>query len=447
MGEETAVAQPGLGAEAVELLGELIRLDTVNPPGNEHRAQELLSAKLADAGFEVELLTAEPGRPNLVATLAGEADGRTLALLGHVDTVPADADEWSFDPWAGDVVDGMVRGRGSLDMKGQVAAEAAAAISLARNGWRPPRGTLKLILTADEEAGAAAGAAWLCREHPDKVYADLVVNEGGGGAIEIGGKRFYTLCVGEKGVHRFNVRAHGVAGHASTPGVGENALLKLAPAIERFREQPPMHVTEAGLEFLSIVRGERLAADEAAVETAVERLRALSPQLAALVVEPMLRVTMTPTRARASEKDNVIPSVAEALIDCRTPPGVGADEVRKLATELLGPLADSVEIEFVEQVVGNSSPFDTPLAAAIAEWLAEADPDAALVPTVMAGFSDSHWFRKAFEATTVYGFCPAREQGMLESWPLVHAADERAAVADVELAASFFADLPQRVLR
>src|SRR5690606_14224529 len=118
----------------------------------------------------------------------------------------------------------------------QVAAEAAAAISLARNGWRPPRGTLKLILTADEEAGAAAGAAWLCREHPDKVYADLVVNEGGGGAIEIGGKRFYTLCVGEKGVHQFNVRAHGVAGHASTPGVGENALLKLAPAIERFRE-------------------------------------------------------------------------------------------------------------------------------------------------------------------------------------------------------------------
>ncbi len=446
MGEETAVAVPGLGAEAVELLGELIRIDTVNPPGNEAAAQEMLAARLSEVGFECELLEAEPGRPNLVATLAGEADGETLCLLGHVDTVPANASEWTFDPWVGDVADGMVRGRGALDMKGQVAAEVAAAISLARGGWRPARGELKLVLTADEEAGAAAGAAWLCEEHPEKVRADLVVNEGGGPAFEVGGKRFYTLCVGEKGVCRFNLRARGVAGHASVPGLGENALLKLAPAIDRLRDQPALEPTEAGVEFLSLVLGDEIDADPAALETAVERLRTVGPMLASVLAEPMLRVTMAPTMARASKKDNVIPSVAEVLVDCRTPPGSGPDEARARAVELLGPLADSVEIEFVEQVVGNSSPFDTPLARTIIGWVADTDPEATVVPIVMPGFSDSHWFRKAFGAATVYGFCPARELDLLASWPLIHGADERAAVADVELAASFYADLPQRVL-
>jgi acetylornithine deacetylase/succinyl-diaminopimelate desuccinylase-like protein len=447
MGEETAVAVPELGAEAVELLGELIRIDTVNPPGNEAEAQELLAARLSDAGFECELLAAEAGRPNLVASLTGESDGQTLCLLGHVDTVPADPSEWTFNPWAGDVADGMVRGRGALDMKGQVASEVAAAVSLARSGWRPPRGELKLVLTADEEAGADVGAAWLCDQHPEKVRADLVVNEGGGPVFEVGGKRFYTLCVGEKGVCRFNLVARGVAGHASVPGVGENALLKLAPAIDRLRDQPPLEPTEAGVEFLSLVLGDELTADAVGLETAVERLRTVAPLLAVVLAEPMLRVTMAPTKARASVKDNVIPSLAEVLVDCRTPPGLGPGDARARALDVLGPLAESVEIDFIEDVVGNSSPFATPLARTIAAWVAETDPEATLVPIVMPGFSDSHWFRKAFDSATVYGFCPARELDLLASWPLIHGADERAAVADIELAAGFYADLPQRILQ
>jgi acetylornithine deacetylase/succinyl-diaminopimelate desuccinylase-like protein len=447
MGEETATTLPALGAEAVELLGELIGLDTVNPPGNEEAAQELLAARLSDAGYECELLAAEPGRPNLVATLRGDAEGETLCMLGHVDTVPAERTEWSFDPWAGDVVDGMVRGRGAQDMKGQVAAEVAAATRLARDGWRPERGVLKLVLTADEEAGAAAGAQWLCSEHPEKVYADLVVNEGGGAAFEVAGRRFYPLCVGEKGVCRFWLRSHGTAGHASVPSLGENALLKLAPALGRLTEQPPLEPTEQGVEFLSAVLGDEVGADQASLETAVERLRGLSPLLAAFLAEPMLRVTMVPTKARASEKDNVVPSLAEVLVDCRVPPGSGPDQARQRALELLGPFAGEVEVEFAERVVGNSSPFEGPLRDAIAAWLAEADPDATLVPIVMPGFSDSHWFRKAFDSAVVYGFCPQRTLGLFEAAPLVHSADERAAVSDVELAASFFADLPQRILR
>src|SRR5687767_12906144 len=258
MVEPTAVAESALGTRAVELLSELIRRDTVNPPGNEDRVQEPLAQKLRDAGFDVALLAAEPGRPNLIADLPGDAAGPTLCLLGHVDTVPADPEEWTFSPWSGDVVDGEVHGRGAQDMKGQVAAEVAAALELAGSGWRPAAGTLKLVITADEEMGAAAGAEWLCAEHPEAVRSDLVVNEGGGMSLEGGGQRFYPLCVGEKGVNRFLLRAPGVARHASVPALGDNALLKLGPALVGLRDQPPLEPTSEGVAFLEGVLGEEL---------------------------------------------------------------------------------------------------------------------------------------------------------------------------------------------
>lgn len=449
MSEETAVAGSALGSRAVELLSELIRFNTVNPPGNERPAQEMLAERLSDAGFECTMLAAEPERPNLVATLSGEGPGETLTLLGHVDTVPAEPSEWSFDPWSGDVVDGEVLGRGAQDMKGQVAAEIAAAIELAAGGWRPARGELKVVTTADEEKGGGLGAAWLCSEHPEAVRSDLVVNEGGGSMFEVGDRRFYTLCVGEKGINRFLLRARGTAGHGSIPGLGDNALLKLAPVLARLREQPPLEATPEGVRFLEIVLGEELdGADASALENAVERLRSLSPQLTMLLAEPMLRVTLVPTKVRASEKANVIPSRAETLVDCRVPPGGGPDEVRAVLGDVLGPLADEAEVDFTgqEQVVGNRSPAESPLADAITAWLAEVDPGAILVPSVMPGFSDSHPFRQAFESATVYGFCPQRRYGLVEAWPLIHSADERASTEDLELAASFYADLCRRVL-
>ena len=447
MGEQAVTAVAGLGTSAVELLADLLRFNTSNPPGNERSAQEYLAERLTAAGFECELVAADPERPNLVARLTGSAPGPVLGLLGHVDTVPADPSEWSFDPWSGEVVDGEIRGRGAQDMKGQVAAEAAAAIALASEGWRPVRGELKLVFTADEEQGTDLGAAWLCSEHPDKAYADLVINEGGGSSFVVGGRRFYTLGIGEKGIARFKLQARGVAGHASLPGIGDNALLKLAPALARLTEQPPQVPSAAGLIFLEAVLGHSVEPDPSGLETAIEELRSLAPEIAAHVAEPMLRVTMVPTQARASENDNVIPSLAEALVDCRTPPGMTQDDVRPLIADVLGPFADRVEVEFVAgNTVGTSSPPDTDLAAIVRRWLSRADPEATLVPIVMSGFSDSHWFRQAFGSATVYGFNPQREIGELEATPLVHGADERAAVADIELAASFFADVARRTL-
>ena len=443
--EGQGAAATAEGSEAVDLLQRLLRINTVNPPGNEEPAQELLAQALSEAGFTCEFLAAEPGRPNLVARLRGEGPGPTLCLLGHVDTVPAEPSEWSFDPWAGDIVDGEIRGRGAQDMKDQVAAEVAAAATLGRDGWRPPAGELLVVATADEEMGATAGAQWLCEEHPDKVRCDYVLNEGGGVAFEVEGRRFYTLCVGEKGVFRFLVRTLGRAGHASVPALGDNALLKLAPLIERLRSQPPVDGTPEAIEFIYAVGGEEVAADPDGLDEAVAHLRERAPEVVAYLLDPMLRVTLVPTQARASEKENVIPSSAETLVDCRVPPGMQEAEVRARAEAILGQ-GDGYSIDFVEHVVGNRSPSRSPLRDLIERWLADNDPGAELAPIVMAGFSDSHWFRRAFDAATVYGFCPQRELSLLDAAPLVHSADERAAVSDVEFAARFYRDTIQRVL-
>jgi acetylornithine deacetylase/succinyl-diaminopimelate desuccinylase-like protein len=434
-----AVAPEGLGGDAVELLQRLIRFDTVNPPGNEAEAQDFLRGLLSESGWECELLSAREGRPNLVARLSGEAEGPVLAMICHVDTVPAEPSEWTHDPWSGDLDDGYVWGRGALDMKDQVAAEVAAGVRLGRDGWRPQRGDLLIVVTADEEMGAHAGAKWLCEEQPEKVRCDYVVNEGAGLAIEFEDRRFYTLAVGEKGVFRFNLRTHGVAGHGSLPAVGDNALLKLAPLIDRLRNQPTHDLTADSSLFLERLLGE-VPAD---LDAALERISSGDPLLAALLAEPMLGITLTPTMAHGSGKENVIPSRAEALVDCRVPPGLGEDLVRERVAEVLGEA--EYELEFPDNVIGNSSPFEGPLAEAIEAWVAEAEPGATVLPGVMPGFSDSHWFRKAFGAS-VFGFCPQSTMSFAEAEPLIHGADERIAVADVELMARFFWDLPQRML-
>ena len=200
-------------SDPVALLQRLIRFDTVNPPGNERPAQEFLAGVLTAAGFACELLGRTNERPNLVARLDGADAGPTLCLLSHVDTVLATASEWAHDPWSGDLVDGSVWGRGALDMKGQTAAEVAAACSLARSGWRPPRGTLLVVVVADEETGGSEGAQWLTATHPEKVRCDYLVNEGGGGILEYGERRLYCLGCGEKGIFRFALHTAGVAAH------------------------------------------------------------------------------------------------------------------------------------------------------------------------------------------------------------------------------------------
>lgn len=429
-----------LQQDSTALLQRLIRFNTVNPPGAERPAQEGMAAELRDAGFEVDLLGAEPERPNLVARLRGKADGPTLCLLSHVDTVLATAGDWTHDPWSGDLADGCVWGRGALDMKSQTAAEVTAALSLARAGWRPARGDLLVVVLVDEEVGGELGAMWICDTHPDKVRCDYVVNEGAGAVFTYDGVRYYGVCVAEKGVYRFRLTTDGVAGHASIPKIGDNALLKMAPLLARMADRQPSFDLTDGPRALLEGLGVEPDDDPAA---ALERLRERDADLA-LLVEPLLGVTLAPTRISASEKINVIPASAELRVDCRIPPGLGEEHALVRIREVLGD--DGYRLEFTERVPGNQSPVSSPLMEAIERWVAEHDPGARVVPTILSGFTDSRTFRDAFPDCIAYGFFPHRHMSLHETWPLIHAADERIDVRDLGFAATFFRDLCKELL-
>jgi len=428
-----------LGQETTELLSRLVRFRTVNPPGEERPLQEHLAGLLRDAGFEVELIGRTDARPNLVARLRGGADGPVLCLLSHVDTVLAEPADWRRDPWSGEVVDGELWGRGAQDMKSQTAAEVVAAISLAREGWRPARGELMIVATVDEEVGGGEGAVWLCENHPDKVRCDYVINEGAGTMIPFDGRPVYGVCVAEKGVFRFTVTTRGAAGHASMPGVGDNALLKMAPLLQRLAERRPgLDVTDAPRSmFAALELGD---GDPAA---ALQALRERDPVLAGFV-EPMVSVTMAPTIISASEKINVLPAAAHLQVDCRLPPGHGEETGRRRVREVLGD--DGYEIEVKEVVVGNGSPLDTPLMDAIRGWVARQDPEARIVPTMLPAFTDSRTFRNAFPDVVAYGFFPQRQKTLYESWPLMHGKDERIGVADLGFAADCYRDVVKELL-
>jgi acetylornithine deacetylase/succinyl-diaminopimelate desuccinylase-like protein len=430
-----------LQEETTSVLQRLVRFNTVNPPGNERPAIEYLAVYLEEAGFDVELLACDEQRPNLVATLAGQGDGPVLCYLGHVDTVLAAPDEWRHDPWSGEIADGMLWGRGALDMKSQVAAEAVAGATLAQQGWRPQRGALKLVFVSDEETGGEVGAKWLTEQHPDKVRCDMLINEGGGDVFEFEGRRHYGVCCGEKGIFRFKLTARGAAGHASLPRTGDNALLKLGPVLERLAAaQPSFDLTEGPAALLAA-----LGEDPDDPQHAIERIGASAPAML-IFFEPMLGVTFTPTMAHASDKVNVIPSRAYLKVDCRVPPGFGEDLARRRIAEVLGEHADQMEIEFTETVTGNSSTVDSKLMSAIGDWIGAQDGNAKTVPVILPGFSDSRWFREAFPDCVAYGFFPHRHMTLLETGPLVHNADERIDVRDLGFAARFYADLAQRLL-
>jgi acetylornithine deacetylase/succinyl-diaminopimelate desuccinylase-like protein len=422
-------ATVSLRDEVAGLLAELIRLDTVNPPGNETRAAEHLRGYLEENGVACELYAKVPERANLVATISGSGDGPRLALLSHTDTVLADPSEWQVDPWSGELRDGEIWGRGALDMKGQVAASAVALASLAREGFQPA-GDLIFIAAADEEVGIDFGLAWLCEEHPEAVRAEYSLNEGAGDRIEIGGRPFYLASTAEKMSSPFVLRVHGRSGHASMPGIADNALVKAASLIERLGEfvpEPRLEPEVAAL-FEAVVG----SPPEDAAQV-LEVARAVDP-IAVELIEPLVGMTVSPTMASASQKRNVIPALCEVTVDCRLLPGQTQAEAEKVIRGVLGD--GDYELQWIEGQGGTRSPMEGPLWDAIASWISSTEPEAAVVPICLAGFTDSHWMRKAF-GTIAYGFFPLRFMDPQVATRLVHSADERARVDDLELGVEF----------
>jgi acetylornithine deacetylase/succinyl-diaminopimelate desuccinylase-like protein len=411
------------------LLQELIRLDTVNPPGNETQAAELLRDYLAESGVESELFAKVPERANLVARLPGSGAGPSLLLLSHTDTVVADAAEWQVDPWSGELRDGEIWGRGALDMKGQVAASAVAIASLARERFRPA-GDLVFAACADEEVGQGFGLPWLCEQHPDAVRTDYALNEGAGERMELFGRPFYLCSSAEKMSSPFRLRVHGRAGHASVPGIADNALVKAAPLIERLAAyRPELQLGPETDAMIQAVAGRPLEAAEA-LELARE-----ADEAAAELLEPLLSLTLSPTMISASERRNVIPHVCEVVVDCRLLPGQTQAEVEPVLREVLGD--GDYDFEWIEGRGGTRSPLGGPLWDAVESFVAQIEPQASVLPVPVAGFTDSHWLRDAF-GTVAYGFFPTKAMDPQIAARLIHSADERIAVDDLELAVQCF---------
>ncbi len=411
--------------EVVGLLQELLRANTVNPPGNETRAAEILERYLAANGIAFERVARAPERANVIARLPG-GHGPTMLLLSHTDTVLADPAEWRHDPWSGELVDGEVWGRGALDMKGQVAASAVAFASLAREGFRPA-GDVILALTADEEAGDGFGLEWLCEEHPDLVRCDFAVNEGGGERLVLGGSTFYIVGTAEKATAPFALRVRGRAGHASIPGLADNALVRAAALIEAVAAyQPPRELIPEVRTFFESVTGTIPPVDQAA-----ELARRTVPEIAPLL-EPLLSATFSPTMIEASGKRNVIPGLVEVQVDCRLLPEQQPADVEPLLRAAL-PTGDW-ELEWLQPPTGGTrSAAEGPLWDAIARFVAAAEPGARPLPVCNTGFTDSHWLRAAF-GTVAYGFFPLRAMEAEVAAQLIHGADERIPVDDLVFA-------------
>jgi acetylornithine deacetylase/succinyl-diaminopimelate desuccinylase-like protein len=424
--------------EAVGLLQDLIRADTVNPPGNESRAAEILRAYLEASGVSCELYARVPDRANLVARIPGKAGGPRLLLLSHTDTVLADPREWSVDPWSGELRDGHIWGRGALDMKGQVAASAVAIASLAREGFEPA-GDLIFAATADEELGEGdeLGLPWLCAAHPDAVRCEYAVNEGAGDRIEAEGRVFYLCASAEKMSSPFVLQVRGRSGHGSTPAVADNALVKAARLVERlgeFSAEPELGPeTEA---FLAAVCGSVPPPGEALAVA-----RDVDPVVAEMI-EPLLAMTVAPTMIEASRKRNVIPGLCTVTVDCRLLPGQTQAEAEAQLRRWLGD--GDYELVWREGQGGTRSSLASPLWDAIADFVSAEEPGATAVPMCVPGFTDSHWLRAAF-GTIAYGFFPLRAMSPDVAGRLIHSADERIAVDDLELGVRFLRHVARAV--
>jgi acetylornithine deacetylase/succinyl-diaminopimelate desuccinylase-like protein len=410
--------------EVSELTRELIRIDTSNPPGRESEAAGFLAGWLAEAGVESELAGPDPDRLNLVARIPGAGEGPSLMLMAHTDVVPAPDADWTVPPFAGELRDGRVIGRGAADMKGELASRVVAFAELARSG-EPPPGDVILVAEADEERNTAdVGMSWIARERDD-LRCDYAINEGGGTLLELAdGSRVVTISIGEKQVASLRLRFHGRAGHASVPAGADNVLRRAAGAVQRLLD----HDGEARLMPALAAALDGIGAPASDPDAAVAWATSQHPVLAGMV-PAMTRMTVTPTGLQTHEPANVIPPFADVICDCRALPGQTLDDVRAHIDAALDGIA--YELELLEPLEGGTeSPTDTPLYEICEQYVAERLPGALLLPVVTPGFTDSHWVRRA-HGTAAYGFAPVFSTPLDVYFDGMHGADEAIDVADL----------------
>ena len=418
-------------ADVVELCRDLIRIDTTNfgdqPGPGERKAAELVATLLDEVGIESELWEAEPGRSNVVARWGGD-QGEPLLLHGHLDVVPANADDWRVHPFSGEIEDGMVWGRGAVDMKDFDAMLLSTVRARARAGAVPAR-PLVLCFTADEEAGGSKGAGPLVDRRPDLLEGCReAVGEVGGFSTTVRGRRLYLIEAAEKGMAWIRMTAKGNAGHGSMVHP-DNAVTSLAAAVARIGQHEwPVRLTPTMQVLLAAVA--ELAGTEAGPDNAEELIEEFGS--ATRMLGAVIRNTVNPTMLEAGYKVNVVPGDATAHLDGRFLPGY-EDEFLETLAELAGP---DVQIEHLTKMDGLETPYDGRLAEAMTGSILEEDPDAVVAPYLMSGGTDAkHWERLGIRS---FGFTPLRLPADLDFTALFHGVDERVPVDALEFGARVF---------
>ena len=415
-------AVPTAADEVAGLCSELIRFDTSNfgPDGSkgEREATEYVAARLDEVGISSTVLESEPRRTSLVAEWAPVGCDSSLPPLlihGHTDVVPAVASDWQVDPFAGEVVDGYVWGRGAVDMKDFDAIILAVVRERMRTG-RPPRRPVRLVFTADEEAGGPKGSAWLTEHHPD-LLADCTeaIGEVGGFSLTVNNRRLYLVQTAEKGIAWLKLIADGTAGHGSMRN-DDNAITQLAQAVSRVGSYSwPARIRPAQQQFLDAVEdalGVRVTADDA--EQTLARLGTIARMVGATMSN-----TANPSMLAGGYKVNVIPGQASAGIDGRFIPGF-EQEFYDTITELIG---EHVRYEVVNGDVAVETSFDGDLVGAMTASLQAADPGSLAVPFMMSAGTDAKAWSKL--GIRCFGFAPLRLPPELDFVALFHGVDER----------------------
>ena len=414
------------GAEGLEHLKALVRLDTSNPPGNESRAAAYLAETLRAAGLEPRILESEPGRGSLLVRYRGAGTKRPLLIMSHIDVVPVEREGWSVPPFDAIVKDGFLWGRGTLDDKGMAAAELETMLLLARNRVRLSRDVV-FLAEADEEAGGANGMDWLLEHHADLFDAELALNEGGRVIRSDGKPRYVAVQTTEKIYQDFTVVARGTAGHSSIP-VGDNPIDRLVRALDRIGALafPPRlnPVTRAFFTGLVSALPPELSGCVGRLEDPQAGPRCFETLSAAPNFNAMLRTTCTPTILKAGYKENVIPSEARANLNCRILPGTDLDTF--LAGLREGAADPKVEVIFARDPRPSPGPSstDSPLYRAIETVARRVAPGIAVVPYMSPGGTDSQVLRQ--RGIAAYGLLPFPIEE--EDLRTMHANDEKIAV-------------------
>ncbi len=425
--------------EATDLLQHLIRNRCVNDgtpsSGQEQRSVSVLESYLEGSGVDMETYEPEPGRTSLVAKIHGsDPTAPSLTLLGHTDVVPADERDWSHDPFGGELIDGVVWGRGAIDMLDLTATMATGLRHLAKSGFRPA-GDLTYVAVADEEALSTFGAKWLCRNAADDIRGDYVITESGGfPMVGVDGATRLPVIVGEKGIYWCTLTVRGVPGHGSQPLRTDNALVKAAEIVRRIDEyRPQAELHEAWTRF---VGGMGFPPDFSEPLLDPSRIDAFCDELPLLGLARQAHAnthtTMAPTVMRAGSKINVIPHHVELDIDVRSLPGWGTAEVRAMLEDAIGDLADDVEISFRSEEPASSSPIDTPLWDSLQRVSTLFYPAARTVPFLTVGATDARYEREL--GAVAYGFgLHSRNVGFEKYGAMFHGIDERVDVESLRL--------------